>query len=479
VNASVVDVKRAGERRAAGLPRVAGAVALLAVVLLALSAGQASAASRRTTTLIVLTHPHVKGVRVSLDGRRFLTNAKGFVVINTPSGYHRIGIALPRRLPRGVRLRFAGWLDHSLLTHRVVQLHPGSDREDAGFIAMYPVTVRVVDQAGMDVPASRISRITLGNTLGARFTFPPGQEPPFLASNRIIRDHSGLMSVPIRYSARELMIDGTNAVNEGEQSFYVGSSPNIWKIKALLFPLTIRVRDALFGFGAGGSVQLTLPNGTRRVIGLGSGHSTTVVSLPRGTYELVAKGSGMGLSSPLALSKPQAAKLLMLSWVDFAAVLAFAALFVVGLPTLGRRISRRPGERQDLTPPSSGTEGPVSRGPELSPSLLSMAPDGQPGTVPSALLRSNPFVPRFLQAPTIHLNPSLPGSGRRSHPHPGPPTPGLLPMPAVHHGLTPHTSPSGPSRPSESSPPPLLAAPELHFDPVVEHPVTERPGERP
>src|SRR6266705_5932929 len=49
------------------------------------------------------------------------------------------------------------------------------------------------------------------------------------------------------------------------------------------------------------------------------------------------------ISSPSTLSKPQVARILLLSWLDIFAVLAFAALFLVGLPILGGRVVRRQG----------------------------------------------------------------------------------------------------------------------------------------
>ena len=58
-----------------------------------------------------------------------------------------------------------------------------------------------------------------------------------------------------------------------------------------------------------------------------AGHVCYLAGLPRATYQLVAKGPGFGLDSPATLSKPQVARLLLLSWIDIRAVLAFVGAF--------------------------------------------------------------------------------------------------------------------------------------------------------
>jgi hypothetical protein len=140
----------------------------------------------------------------------------------------------------------------------------------------------------------------------------------------------------------------------------------------LLFPLRIEVRDALFGFPIGSAVQLTLPDHSRRLVPLGADHGVTLTGLPRANYQIVAKGFGFGLSAPTALSKPQVAKVLLLSWADLAVVLAFAVLFVVGLPLIGGRVVRR----------SRGVRLPVWRGGKPAEAPPAESPD--PVTDPAA-----------------------------------------------------------------------------------------------
>ncbi len=325
----------------------AGAVASAALALgvpqaLAASTGPAAGVPvGAPASLLVRTVPPIPGARVSFDGRTFLAGPQGAMKIITVSGRHRIAILPPRSEPAGTTARFARWLDGLALISRKITLSPGTNHQQAGFVVSHPVAVRFTDPEGHHVPLSDVTRITVASSLGQRYTFPPASPPSSLPANRIVRNQAGLVPLATRYSVREVVIGGSNVVYGGSQNFFVHPS-GTWTVRVLLFPLRVEVSDALFGFATGRAVRLTLPDGSSRIIPLGPGHAVTVTGLPRATYQLAAKGPGLGLSAQSALSKPQVAKVLLLSWLDVLAVLAFAVLFLIGLPVLGGRIVRRP-----------------------------------------------------------------------------------------------------------------------------------------
>ena len=322
---------------------LAGGLALGASPALAASTGQAAGTpAGSSATLLISTIPKIAGVQVILDGRAYQTDSQGFVAIPTTSGGHHIHIIRPRSHPAGTTFRFSRWLDGIALSDRDIVLSPGTNVQQAGFAVSHPIAVQFADSQGQPVALSDVTRLTIDSSLGERFTFSPTRPPQALAANRIVRDPAGLVLLPIRYSVRDVIIDGANVVYGGSQNFFVHKS-RTWKVEILLFPLQVKVQDALFGFSIGSAVRLTLPNGSSRMVALGPGHSVTLAGLPRATYQLVAEGPGFGLSSPSTLSKPQVARILLLSWLDIFAVLAFAALFLVGLPILGGRVVRRQG----------------------------------------------------------------------------------------------------------------------------------------
>jgi hypothetical protein len=327
---------------------------MVAMVLaggLALGASPALAAGNRpnvgtpvgaSATLRIRTVPRIRGVRVILDGSVFQTNPQGFVAIHTTSGRHHIHILDPRSHPANTTVRFSRWLDGVALADRAISISPGTNVEEAGFVVARPIAVRFADSRGRPVALNTVTQLTIDSSLGKRFTFAPTDPPQALDVNRIVRNPTGLVRLDIRYSVRDVVIDGANVVYSGSQNFFVHQSRS-WTIKVLLFPLRIKVQDALFGFPIGSAARLTLPNGSSRIVPLGAGHSVTLAGLPRATYQLVAKGPGFGLASPSTLSRPQVARLLLLSWVDILAVVTFGAFFAVGLPVLGGRIVRRQG----------------------------------------------------------------------------------------------------------------------------------------
>lgn len=302
-----------------------------------------AAAAGSGATLVLRTVPVIRGVRVVFDGTTYTTDARGRVSIGTSPGPHHIHILPPRAGSPGPRVRFARWEDGIAFANRTITLSPSTNVTEAGFTVSRPIGVRFTDEHGLPVPTREISRLTIANSVGQRFTFPPADPPRALPANRLVRDIHGLVPLPIRYSVRSVVIDNSNVVYGGSQSFFLTSGNRLWTIKVLLFPLRIEVRDALFRFPIGSAVELMLPSHARRLVALGPDHSVLLTGLPRATYQLVAKGPGVGMTAPTTLSKPQIAKILLFSWIDVAAVLGCVVLFVVGLPLVGGRIVRRHG----------------------------------------------------------------------------------------------------------------------------------------
>ena len=315
-------------------------LALSLAAVLAVGAGTANAIAP-PTTLTLQTVPAFAGVRITFDGGQFVTGPSGSVTISTIAGPHTISVLPPSPEPAGTTVRFARWLDHSQLAHRLMMLHKGLETQQIGLAVSHAVSIRMVDPTGRQVSAADISRITLGNSTGQRFTFSPRRLPVSLVANHVLLGNAGLISVPVRYSIREVMMGGVDVVHVGAQGFFVGSSPSTWQVSALLFPMQIVVRDALFGFPIGHAVGLTLPNGATKTVDLGSNSAVTLPGLPRGLYRLAPSGLGIGLASPAFLSRPLTAKLLLFSWVDVTVVVLSGVLFVVGLPLVGGRLVRR------------------------------------------------------------------------------------------------------------------------------------------
>ncbi|MGB6772418.1 MAG: hypothetical protein WBF51_10530 [Candidatus Dormiibacterota bacterium] len=292
------------------------------------------------TTLVIQTVPRLPGIEFLVDGRSYVTGPEGRVIVAETVGSHYVEVKGPVRPSPGVRIRFHGWPDPALPSDLLVHL-PRQDYLQAGFVVSRPITLRFVGPAGEAVPDNAVRQVVLTSNTGGRYTFSPLHPPSLLVANYLATAGVSLVALPIRYRVNSVVIEAGDAVYAGKQSFFVSASTP-WTIHLLLFPLRIVVRDALFGFGFGSAVKVSFPNGRERLFALGPGQTVTIPKLPRSDYKLVAKGWGFGLDSPVTLSRPQTAKVLILSYYDITAMCAVALLFLVGLPLVGRQwLARR------------------------------------------------------------------------------------------------------------------------------------------
>ena len=323
--------------------RTASLALVVLATLLVLAAWPRPSSAAAAATLRLRTVPHLANVRLTLDGRTYRTDSSGSVVVGTFAGLHRVDLQPPASLPGGRTARLVGWLGQREIANQIT-LPPGTTVVQVAFIVSRPVSVIVTDHAGRRVPQGEVTRVTISSSLGLLYTLGPGSTAVMLPINGIVHPPPGFVSVPVRYSARSVLVQGSDVVHRGSQTFAADSS-GAWVIKALIFPLRIQVRDALFGFPVGHTVVLAPRFGAKRTIPLGPGHDVRVASISRGTYDLTAHGPGFGLTSVTTLSRPQDARVLLFSWADVAVVAAFALVFLVGLPLLGGRLVRRPGSR--------------------------------------------------------------------------------------------------------------------------------------
>ena len=264
-------------------------------------------------------------------------------MVGTFAGLHRVSVQPPSSLPGGRTAQLVAWLGQRG-TANEIPLPPGGTVVQVAFIVSRPVSVIVTDNTGGPVSQGEGTRVTISSSLGLQYTLRPGSTTVMLPMNGIVHPPHGFVSVPVKYSARSVLVQGSDVVHRGSQTFEADTS-GTWVIKALIFPLRIQVRDALFGFPVGHAVVLAPRFGAKRTIPLGPGHDVRVANISRGTYDLTAHGPGFGLTSVTTLSRPQDAKVLLFSWADVAVVAALALAFLVGLPLLGGRLVRRPGSR--------------------------------------------------------------------------------------------------------------------------------------
>lgn len=322
---------------------VIGAVALLGVMFTG-PAGQA-APSPSEGVLVIETVPELKGVQFSLDGRRFVSNAKGIARISTSSSGSFLLKLLRKQVGGpGTRATFDRWIDNYFTSDRFVTVTVGAvKRLQVGFDVDYSVTQIFVDQYGAVVDPDRIESVTYSNSLGNWFTVEP-KDQTWVRGSRITRVGDELGVVPVPHSVRSVMVYGSNVVNAGQQKLLAAANEE-WRVENLLFySARFLVKDRLFGFPIGSSIKLEYPDRHVELHPLGPGAAITIHSLPRGDYRVTVQGPGILVGAPVALSRDQEAKLVLLSYYDISAAVLFALVFLVGLVVVGRwRHGGQPG----------------------------------------------------------------------------------------------------------------------------------------
>lgn len=287
--------------------------------------------------------PNVPLLRV--DGGPLLTTEDdGTITIPISSvRRYRFEVVLPPATADR-RLAFDRWSDGSRDTGLSVRL-PGRDDLAIGLQVSYPVAFEYLDSTGATVDPSRLERLHIASDRGEAFDLED-RASAWLPANEIVRRAGGLISVPIEYRVQEVTVRGSNVVDRGRLHFQPDGEITTWVVPLLLYSLTVSGQDALFGFPLGSSVQLLYPDGTSESVPLDARASATVAALPRGNYRVVVeRPEGIAVSTPVVLTRDQAARVPVISYLDAASVLGGGIALAVALVLFGGRPIGRFGRR--------------------------------------------------------------------------------------------------------------------------------------
>lgn len=266
--------------------------------------------------------PRLAGVRVLIDGRTYVSDDRGRVALPAePSERVLRGIRVPtQEVEEGMRVRQGRWFPD-------LQLALDVDRE---------VRFSFTDRNGARISPEGLTIVEIKSSVGGIFGYSESDltRPHWLHAQRVVSLQAGLRVTPIEYSIQRVVVRGGNVVNESQQRFDPNQVQDV-RIWLLYFPARFTVRDAVFGFPLGWSLTLDFADGRRMTLALENGRAS-VPALPRGQYDVSVDGPGITLSVPLALSRPQDAEIMFLSYFDLLAAGLVLVSFLVGLPLLGR-----------------------------------------------------------------------------------------------------------------------------------------------
>jgi hypothetical protein len=310
---------------------VAGAALLLPGV-----PGAAAASGSGSYLIRIKATPAFAGLHFKLGQQTFATDGNGIARIPVPGpGTYTISAVRQQQSMTGNRVSFSRWLDNAFTPTRTVDVTSRTTKLDAGFSVMYQVHLSYVDTHSNPIDPSAITSVTLTNSLGERQTFPGSQTDHWLLGSRVARLTNGLYETEIKYGIERVVVQGTNVVNRGQQTFLPAKGIE-GPVQLLFYSAHVSAHDAFFGFPMGSGVKLIFPNGTTKRYEFESGSHVTLPALPRGEYSISVDGPGISFVRPLALSRDQEVSLEVLSYLDIGAVLTFLTVVAIGLLLIGR-----------------------------------------------------------------------------------------------------------------------------------------------
>jgi hypothetical protein len=334
-------------------------------VLTAVALGSGATARAAGLTLTVKAVPAIQGLDFSVDGQRYTTSENGTVEIPVSAGEHRLVALSWRHRDRGIRVAFSRWGDDSFTQARTVSISSNTTLQ-VGYGVSYLRGLTFYDCVGAEnndtrtgceknrtrpVSGSGVESVELASMIGEKVTLHRG-ERKWLEGVRVARRLHGLDETLITYSVMRVMVSGTNVVNQAQQRYYFAKpadprktpygrhlhfAPSSLRVRLSLYDATFTTHDLLFRRPVGNAIQLTYPDGHKRLVALHDGRAD-LKSLPRGLYDVVVQtGAGIKMKVPVSLSKNQDMQLKVISYADVG-----ASFLVFGLVALALVTARRP-----------------------------------------------------------------------------------------------------------------------------------------
>jgi hypothetical protein len=286
-------------------------------------------------TIQVQTVPAIEGVKFNLDGHTFTSGSDGVATVQVNQvGTYRMDVLIDQYSNPAQQVEFGRWTTETYQPFRMVQV-PNNHIIQVGLNVFHKVQFNFVDLSGFPVDPSRITSISIRSIQGDVFLLKPG-DTPWLPAIRTARRQTGLEQTDLLYSVDSVTIDGSNVVNAAQQRFFA-QADDTWDISLLLYSMHISVKDAFLKSPVGSSIDVLLPNNQTVNYPLNESGVLELHGLARGIYRVKLVGvSGLGTSTPVALSRDQVVNLKILTKLDIILFMSASATFAVGLIFYGR-----------------------------------------------------------------------------------------------------------------------------------------------
>jgi hypothetical protein len=287
------------------------------------------------STVQVQTVPSIEGIAFTMNGHTFYSGKDGMATVQINQvGNYRLDVLIDQYKNPSQQVQFGRWTSETYQPFRMVQV-PDNHVVQVGLTVYHKVGFNFVDLSSFAVAPSRVTSISIRSIQGDVFTLKPG-DTPWLPAIRTARRQSGLEPTELLYSVDDVTIDGSNVVNAAQQRFFA-KTDDTWQISLLLYSMHITVKDALLRSPVGSSVDILLPNNQTVNYPLSSSGVIDLHGLARGIYHVKLVGvSGLGTSTPVALSRDQVVNLKILTKLDLMLFVSASGTFAMGLIFYGR-----------------------------------------------------------------------------------------------------------------------------------------------
>jgi hypothetical protein len=325
-------------------------------------------------TLTIRTVPPSPGIRLRFDGQSLVTSARGLasVTIEHDLAGHSLTLADVTRNTSTSRMSFVRWSGqrdpNQVRSPHVVGLPMRANYTVvAAFATSYPVAVRLVERNGkqLDNQKAATASVTGRSDIGELIPFSTTQ-PTWVPGERPVLLSTGLAPQKISYSIQSVVVDGSNVVDTGKQTFEPTSAATA-VIQTDFFDLTVATHDAMLGAAKPKKATLIYPNGTQVAIDFRHGSPVVIIGLPRGHYKIkLDVGSGIAATADFNLSRDRTQDVAIISLRDVIVVAAAVLILAILLIGFGRarwssRLRRRSSREPSIDPPAYIDEEHESR----------------------------------------------------------------------------------------------------------------------
>ncbi len=287
------------------------------------------------TKVKVQVTPFIPDVGFMLDGRKFYTNDEGLATIEINKyGTYRLTVLADEYEHPSQRIELGRWTEEIYKPYQDIKV-PTNKVIQVGLNVFQIFSMDFVDLDGEEVDPSRVTEFTIRSLQGDVFVLNDG-EPRWFPASRTARRLTGLEETKLYYSILNVIVDGSNVVNQSQQRFYTSAGGNL-TIELILYSLQVNAKDGLFGTPIGESLLLEFPDGRIEEFPLDDQGSVKIDSLARGTYFMRISGvKGIDNRIPVSLSRDQNVNMKVITYLDITVFGVLGFIFVLGLLLYGR-----------------------------------------------------------------------------------------------------------------------------------------------